>query len=79
MSVPQVKLTYNATLMRIKVELLRSQCMTSELPPADLVSRARHALQNSFEQISFEIEEWSTDKQIELQQLSEDIGKYLHT
>ena len=35
MSVPQVKLTYNATLMRIKVELLRMQCMASELPPAE--------------------------------------------
>ncbi len=42
----------------------------------DLVSRARHSLRNSFEQISFEIEEWSTERQIELQQLSEDIGKY---
>ncbi|UJR25218.1 hypothetical protein I4U23_006570 [Adineta vaga] len=39
----------------------------------DLVSRARQSLQNSFEQLSFEIEEWSTEKQVELQQLSEEI------
>ena len=42
---------------------------------SDLVSHARQSLQESFEQISFEIEEWSTDKQVELQQLSEEIGK----
>ena len=46
MSVPQVKLTYNATLMRIKVELLRMQCMASELPPADLVTRARAKMES---------------------------------
>ncbi|CAF1568188.1 unnamed protein product [Adineta ricciae] len=40
---------------------------------SDLVSHARQSLQESFEQISFEIEEWSTDKQVELQQLSEEI------
>ncbi|CAF3334748.1 unnamed protein product [Rotaria socialis] len=39
----------------------------------DLVSHARRTLQNSFEQISFEIEEWSTEKQIELQELTENI------
>ena len=41
----------------------------------DLVSRAREAVRMSFEQISFEIEEWSTDRQIELQQLTNEIGK----
>ena len=46
--------------------------MTKQLN--DLVSRAREAVRVSFEQITFEIEEWSTDKQIELQQLTEDIG-----
>ncbi|CAF1196930.1 unnamed protein product [Rotaria sordida] len=39
----------------------------------DLISHVRHKLRNSFEQISFEIEEWSTEKQIELQQLTADI------
>ncbi|CAF1099945.1 unnamed protein product [Adineta steineri] len=39
----------------------------------DLVSSTRQSLQNSFEQISFEIEEWSTDRQIELQELAENI------
>jgi len=43
----------------------------------DLVSRARQSLRDSFEQISFEIEEWSTERQVELQQLALDIGKYL--
>lgn len=42
----------------------------------DLVSHARHALKNSYEQISFEIEEWSTERQCDLQQLAENIGKY---
>ncbi|CAF4710869.1 unnamed protein product, partial [Rotaria sp. Silwood2] len=39
----------------------------------DLVSHVRHKLQTSFEQISFEIEEWATERQIELQQLAADI------
>ncbi|CAF3358582.1 unnamed protein product [Rotaria sp. Silwood1] len=39
----------------------------------DLVADVRHKLQHSFEQISFEIEEWSTERQIELQQLAADI------
>ena len=45
----------------------------------DLVSRARRTLQNSFEQISFEIDEWSIERQIELQQLAVDIGKHFKT
>ncbi len=58
MSVPQVKLTYNATLMRIKVELSRVHCLASEQPPADLVSRARakmESVKNSGEIIDYEI------------------------
>lgn len=58
MSVPQVKLTYNAALMRIKVELLRAQCMATEQPPADLVSRARakmESVKNSGEIIDYEV------------------------
>jgi hypothetical protein len=41
----------------------------------DLVSRTRQSLRDSYEQISFEIEEWSTEKQIEIQQLASNIGK----
>lgn len=41
----------------------------------ELVSRARQSLRDSFEQISFEIEEWSTEKQVDLQQLAEAIGE----
>jgi hypothetical protein len=48
--------------------------MTNKLN--DLVSRARQSLKDSFEQISFEIEEWSAERQIEIQQLALDIGKY---
>ena len=43
----------------------------------EIVSCARQSLRDSFEQISFEIEEWSTEKQIDIQQLATDIGKYL--
>lgn len=43
----------------------------------DLVGKARQRVRDSYEQISFEIEEWSTDKQIEIQQLASDIGNYL--
>lgn len=39
----------------------------------DLVSRTRQTLRDAFEQISFEIEEWSTEKQIDIQQLSNEI------
>jgi hypothetical protein len=53
---------------------LWEKTMTQKLN--DLVSHTRHSLRNSFEQISFEIEEWSTERQVELQQLSIDIGKY---
>jgi hypothetical protein len=42
----------------------------------DFVSRARSTVRTSFEQISFEIEEWSTDKQVQLQQLANDIGNF---
>lgn len=39
----------------------------------DLVSHTRQTLRDSFEQITFEIEEWSTGKQIDIQQLSNEI------
>lgn len=39
-----------------------------------LVTQARNAARTSFEQISFEIEEWSTERQIEIQQLTDEIG-----
>ena len=39
-----------------------------------LVAQARSAARSSFEQISFEIEEWSTERQIEIQQLADEIG-----
>jgi hypothetical protein len=41
----------------------------------EVVLRARQSLRNSFEQISFEIEEWSTERQIDIQQLATNIGK----
>lgn len=40
-----------------------------------LVAQARNAARSAFEQVSFEIEEWSTEKQIEIQQLTDEIGK----
>lgn len=41
----------------------------------DLVLHARNTLKDSYEQLCFEIEEWSTEKQVELQQLATDIGQ----
>ena len=42
----------------------------------DLVLRTRQCLRESFEQISFEIDEWSTARQIDIQQLSNDIDEF---
>ena len=47
--------------------------MTKQLN--DLVSQARASVRTSFEQISFEIDEWSTEKQVQLQNLANEIGK----
>jgi hypothetical protein len=41
----------------------------------EVILRARQSLRDSFEQISFEIEEWSTERQIDIQQLATNIGK----
>lgn len=46
MPVSDIKMIYNSSLIRIKVELLRSQCLASEAPPADLVSRARAKMES---------------------------------
>lgn len=42
-----------------------------------LVTQARNAARTCFEQISFEIEEWSTERQVELQHLADEIGNPL--
>jgi hypothetical protein len=64
----------NKQYMKVMEQIdLWEKAMTKKLN--DLVSNARHSLRNSFEQISFEIEEWSTERQIEFQQLAIDIGK----
>jgi len=70
---PQINV--NKQFMSVMEQIdLWEMIMTKKLN--DLVSHARQSLRNSFEQISFEIEEWSTERQIELQQLALDIGKY---
>jgi uncharacterized protein (DUF342 family) len=40
-----LKLSYNATLMRVKVELSRNACQDSESPPVDLIARAKTKLE----------------------------------
>ena len=64
----------NKQYMKVMEQIdLWEKAMTQKLN--DLVSNARHSLRNSFEQISFEIEEWSTEREMEFQQLAIDIGK----
>lgn len=41
----QVKMSYNATLTRVKCELTRAACQRSEAPPADLITRAKAKLE----------------------------------
>jgi hypothetical protein len=43
--VSALKLSYNATLMRVRVELSRNACQDSETPPADLIARAKTKLE----------------------------------
>jgi hypothetical protein len=69
---PQISANKQYTSVMEQIDLWE-MTMTKRLN--DLVLRARDSLRNSFEQISFEIEEWSTEKQVELQQLTTDIGK----
>ncbi len=37
----QLKLSYNAALLRVKCEIPRSVCLQSDVPPADLLARAK--------------------------------------
>lgn len=46
MSASEIKMIYNSTLMTIKVELVRNQCMVSEAPPTDLIARARTKMES---------------------------------
>jgi hypothetical protein len=70
---PQINANKQYTSVMEQIDLWE-MIMTKKLN--DLVLRVRQSLRDSFEQISFEIEEWSTEKQVELQQLALDIGKY---
>lgn len=41
----QIKLAYNAAAFRVKCEITRASCIASEMPPADLIARARTKLE----------------------------------
>ena len=69
---PQMTAHRKCALVMEQIDLWE-KTMTEKLN--DLVSRARQSVRKSFEQISFEIEEWSTDRQVESQQLMAHIGK----
>lgn len=72
---PQINARKQYVLVMEQINLWE-MTMTKKLN--DLILRARQSLRNSFEQLSFEIEEWSTERQIDIQQLATNIGKILY-